>query len=382
MKVVIVVTHLLGTGHLRRAINLSTEFTASGHNVTLVSGGLPVKTFDTPGFSLLQLPPLCSDGTNFTRLLNADGSVANEATMQERENKLKALIQNLQPDILITELFPFGRRTLRREFLGLLEAAQALRNVPVILSSVRDILASPSSEKKAQTTEELVVKYYDGVVVHSNSDTTPLNVSWPVTDLIQEKLFYTGYVAQSVSNYQPKQHTSEVIVSAGGGSVGRHIYETAIKSSRLLKDRRWRLLIGGSDTQSEVTRLKALARESPTVIEPNRPDFRELLSGALCSVSMCGYNTAIDLLLTGTPGVLVPFDAGGEQEQTLRARSLSERSAYADAYALLLAKDLTPESLCSAVEQASGAGRFTIDKNQFNGALETVRFATRLAKLK
>jgi len=378
MKVLIVVTHLLGSGHLRRAINLSHEFVASGHSVTLVSGGVPVKTFDTQGLSFVQLSPLCSDGTNFTRLLNADGSVADEPTIQARENKLIELIQNLQPDILITELFPFGRRVLQREFLGLLEAAQTLPTVPVVLSSVRDILASPSSEKKARKTEELIANYYDGVVVHSNSATTPLNASWPVTDLIQKKLFYTGYVAQSVSDYKAEQNTEEVIVSAGGGSVGRHIYETAIEASRLLPDRRWRLLIGGSDNQIEVTRLKTLATGSATVIEPNRPDFRELLSGALCSVSMCGYNTAIDLLLTGTPGVLVPFDAGGEQEQTLRARSLSKRSAYT----LLLADDMTPESLCSAVEQASVAGRFTIDKNQFNGALETVRFATKLAKMK
>ena len=378
MKVLIVVTHLLGSGHLRRAINLSHEFVASGHSVTLVSGGVPVKTFDTQGLSFVQLSPLCSDGMNFTRLLNADGSGADEPTIQARENKLIELIQNLQPDILITELFPFGRRVLQREFLGLLEAAQTLPTVPVILSSVRDILASPSSEKKAQKTEELIVNYYDGVVVHSNSATTPLNASWPVTDLIQKKLFYTGYVAQSVSDYKAEQNTEEVIVSAGGGSVGRHIYETAIEASRLMPDRRWRLLIGGSDSQIEVTRLKALATGSATVIEPNRPDFRELLSGALCSVSMCGYNTAIDLLLTGTPGVLVPFDAGGEQEQTLRARSLSKRFAYT----LLLADDMTLESLCSAVEQASVAGRFTIDKNQFNGALETVRFATKLAKMK
>ena len=378
MKVLIVVTHLLGSGHLRRAINLSHEFVASGHSVTLVSGGVPVKTFDTQGLSFVQLSPLCSDGTNFTRLLNADGSVADEPTIQARENKLIELIQNLQPDILITELFPFGRRVLQREFLGLLEAAQTLPTVPVVLSSVRDILASPSSEKKARKTEELIANYYDGVVVHSNSATTPLNASWPVTDLIQKKLFYTGYVAQSVSDYKAEQNAEEVIVSAGGGSVGRHIYETAIEASRLLPDRRWRLLIGGSDNQIEVTRLKTLATGSATVIEPNRPDFRELLSGALCSVSMCGYNTAIDLLLTGTPGVLVPFDAGGEQEQTLRARSLSKRSAYT----LLLADDMTPESLCSAVEQASVAGRFTIDKNQFNGALETVRFATKLAKMK
>lgn len=375
MQILIVVTHLLGTGHLRRSINLSQAFVASGHSVTLVSGGLPVKNFDTTGLSLVQLPPLCSDGTNFTRLLNAEGVVADESYLDARQNQLTALLKSLQPDVIITELFPFGRRMLRREFMGLLQAAKELPNVPVILSSVRDILAAPSSEKKVQQTEALIANYYDAVVVHSDQAKTPLDVSWPVTDLIRQKLFYTGYVAQSVGDYSGKQVSAEVVVSAGGGSVGRHIYETAVEAARLSPDSQWRLLVGGSDAREEVARLKALAAGSATVIEPNRPDFRELLSSASCSVSMCGYNTAIDLLLTGTPGVLIPFDAGGEQEQTLRAASLSEHPAYS----LLLAKDLTPESLCLAVTQASAAGRFSADRKQFNGALETVRFATTLS---
>lgn len=375
MQILIVVTHLLGTGHLRRSINLAQAFIETGHRVTLASGGLPVKNFNTDGLSLVQLPPLCSDGTNFTRLLNADGVVADETYLQARENKLTELVQSLQPEIIITELFPFGRRMLRREFIRLLQTAHALPAVPVILSSVRDILAAPSSEKKGQQTETLIAEYYDGVVVHSDEARTPLNVSWPVTDLIKAKLFYTGYVAQTVSDYSPKPNSTEVVVSAGGGSVGRHIYEVAVEAARLSPDSQWRILIGGSDAQAEVARLKTLAAGSKTIIEPNRPDFRQLLSDAICSVSMCGYNTAIDLLLTGTPGVLIPFDAGGEKEQTLRATSLSERSEYS----LLLAKNLTPESLCGAVAHASAAGRFSTDRKQFNGALETARFATTLA---
>lgn len=378
MQVLLVVTHLLGTGHLRRAINLAKAFVASGHSVTLVSGGLPVAAFDTDGIALVQLPPLHSDGTNFTRLLKADSSVADESYLAAREIKLKQLVHNLQPEIIITELFPFGRRVLRREFIGLLEVAQTLATVPVILSSVRDILAAPSSAKKVQQTETLIDRNYDGVAVHSDPDITPLDVSWPVTDLIQAKLFYTGYVAQSVTGFKAKPSSAEVVVSAGGGSVGRHIYEAAIKASRLSPDYRFRILVGGRDAQTEVQRLQALATDTAVVIEPNRSDFAELLTAAACSVSMCGYNTAIDLLSTGTPGVLIPFDAGGEQEQTLRATSLSRRSAYV----MLLAKQLTPVSLARAVAETIVAGRFASDKKQFNGALETVCFATRLAQQK
>ncbi len=376
MNILVVVTHLLGTGHLRRSINLSQAFVASGHRVTLVSGGLPVRPFETDGVRVVQLPPLCSDGTNFTRLLTADRSVADEAYLASRLNQLCELADSLQPDIVITELFPFGRRVLRREFTALLELTQAMAAAPVVLSSVRDILAAPSSTEKAQRTEALVCQYYDGVVVHSDRATTALEVSWPVSERLQAKLFYTGYVAQSVDLAQATSHSFEVIVSAGGGSVGRFIYEAAIEAARLLPDSRWRLLIGGSDPQAEVAHLQALAAGTSVVIEPNRTDFRQLLQGAACSVSMCGYNTAIDLLLTGTPGVLIPFDAGGEQEQTLRAASLAERAAFS----LVKAKDLNPEKLLQAIAQVCSAGRFAVDRQQFNGALETVRFATRLAE--
>ena len=187
-------------------------------------------------------------------------------------------------------------------------------------------------------------------------------------------------MAQSASDYTAEQYSAEVIVSAGGGSVGRRVYETAIAAAQLSPDTQWRILVGGSDAQAEVARLKMLALKagsgSTTIIEPNRPDFRKLLSNAICSVSMCGYNTAIDLLLTGTPGVLIPFDAGGETEQTLRATSLSERKAYT----LLPDKQLTPQSLHRAVAAATASGRFSIDDTQFNGALETVRFATSLVE--
>ncbi len=382
MNILVVVTHLLGSGHLRRAINLSQAFIAAGHQVTLATGGLPVSTFDTKNISLVQIPPLCSDGTNFTRLLNADNVVADEKYLQGRKKALGELVLSLRPEIIITELYPFGRRMLRDEFIGLLDAAESLPVKPVILASVRDILAAPSTAKKAQQTETLIAKYYNGVLVHSDSATTPLDVSWPVTELIRSKLFYTGYVAQSVGNYNSSRDSAAVIVSAGGGSVGRRVYETAIAAARLSPDIHWRILVGGSDAESEVARLQKLAAESgagsKTHIEPNRPDFRVLLSSAGCSVSMCGYNTAIDLLLTGTPGVLIPFDAGGEKEQTLRATSLSKRSAYQ----LLLDKDLTPEALHHAVVRATKTGGFSTDRKQFNGALETVRFATRLAEEK
>ena len=130
MKVLIVVTHLLGTGHLSRGLTLGRAFAAAGHQVTLASGGFPAPQLNTEGLDLVQLPPLRSDGVNFSRLLDAEGTPADEAYLQSRQDRLLALLDQIQPDLLLTELFPFGRRSLRGEFRALLEAAHALPHRP------------------------------------------------------------------------------------------------------------------------------------------------------------------------------------------------------------------------------------------------------------
>ena len=64
MRVMIVVTHLLGTGHLVRAATLARAFDAARHQVCVVSGGMPVPHLDMDGLNMVQLPALRSDGVD------------------------------------------------------------------------------------------------------------------------------------------------------------------------------------------------------------------------------------------------------------------------------------------------------------------------------
>ena len=73
MRVLIVVTHLLGTGHLRRAATLARAFAGAGHETVLASGGFPVPGVDMGAARFEQLPFVASDGVDFTRLLGAGG---------------------------------------------------------------------------------------------------------------------------------------------------------------------------------------------------------------------------------------------------------------------------------------------------------------------
>lgn len=377
MKILIAVTHLLGTGHLSRALTLGRAFAAAGHQVRVASGGFPAPQLNTDGVELLQLPPLRSDGVDFTRLLTAAGDVADAAYRGQRQAMLCAALTEMQPDVLMTELYPFGRRNLAEEFQALLAAAQSLPRRPVVLASIRDILAPPSKPKKAIQADAMIAQFYDAVLVHSDPAATRLNISWPVSDMLAEKLHYTGYVAPPVPTPHPQGlGRGEILVSAGGGSVGDTLFECALKAATLMPNTQWRLLVGGSDGAKRIARFQAM--DTPAIIEPARLDFRQMLPLAAASVSMCGYNTALDLLQSGTPAVLIPFDAGKEVEQGLRANSLSPLNGIET----VTSSDLTPDTLCAAVHSAIAAPRRNSAGLHFDGADRTVEIAIELAELR
>lgn len=375
MQVLITVTHLLGAGHLSRALTLARAFVAAGHRVTVVSGGMSVVQFDTVGIELWQLPPLRSDGVNFTRLLTMTGDVADANYLAKRQAEMRRAVVETCPDIVITELFPFGRRVLRAEFMELLEAARGQTPRPVILASVRDILAPPSKPQKADKTAQIIMQYYDGVLVHSDPSSTPLDQSWPVTPALNSRLYYTGYVAPTPAGPHPqKAGENEILVTAGGGAVGQDLFEVAVAAARLTQDLKWRILVGGADPVDQISQLKTLAADADIVVEAARPDFRKMLHHVAVSVSMCGYNTALDLMQAGAPALFIPFDEGGEVEQTLRAQSLSHLSNMR----MCRAADLTPQRLLDEVVELASLPPVKPADLQFDGAVETVRIAVEM----
>ena len=73
-RVLIVVTHLLGAGHLTRAPALARAFAKAGHATTLVSGGMPTSLADPDNVTFVQLPPVQIRGTDFRTLLDEQGT--------------------------------------------------------------------------------------------------------------------------------------------------------------------------------------------------------------------------------------------------------------------------------------------------------------------
>src|ERR1700754_426621 len=121
-RVMFHVQHLLGIGHLRRAATLARHFAAAGYDTVLTSGGTPVPGLDIGGARLVQLPWVRATDKLFKVLADETGAVIDDAFKARRAEMLVEVFRQHRPDILIIELFPFGRRQLRFELLPLVEA--------------------------------------------------------------------------------------------------------------------------------------------------------------------------------------------------------------------------------------------------------------------
>jgi predicted glycosyltransferase len=260
---------------------------------------------------------------------------------------------DLAPDIVVTELFPFGRRQLRFELVAMLDAALEAARRPAIVCSVRDILVTPPKPERVAEMLDLVGRYYDLVLVHGDPTLIPFDETFAPAHRIADKLRYTGYVVDEHAGRRGGgEGAGEVIVSAGGGAVSEELFRTAIaaRPRTRLAGARWRLLVGHALAEADFAALAATAPDG-VVVERARPDFTTLLSNAALSISQGGYNTVMEVLAAGARGVIVPYAGGLETEQTLRARLLERQSGIQ-----VIDEDaLSTEALIGAVETALDA---------------------------
>lgn len=355
------VQHLLGIGHLRRTVTLARACAAAGLEVTLASGGRGALREVSGTVKCVQLPPVSAADASFKRLVDESGTSIDEAWKERRREALLAAWRAAKAQALVLELFPFGRRQMRFELLPLLEAAAGETRRPLIVSSVRDLIsgAAPRPGRDAETLE-LLERYFDRVLVHGDPALIEFGRGFEPAARIASKLHYTGYVVKPAVTRAPGEATGtgDVLLSAGGGAVGRRLLETAIRARPLssLGERRWRVLSGIHAEPADLAALEVLADAvggGNVVVERARADFPQLLAECAVSVSQAGYNTIAETLQARARAVVVPFAGGSETEQNLRARLLGERGLLE----VLEETELAPATLAAAIDRAAQRAR-------------------------
>jgi predicted glycosyltransferase len=340
------VQHLLGIGHLARASHIARALVEDGMDVTMLTGGSNVPGFPGPGVSQIALPPLLAGNAGFSGLVDNNSKPASEEYLKNRCKLLLDAFHETKPDIVVIEAFPFGRRQMRFELLPLLDAIETAAPKPRLVTSVRDILQERTKPGRDEETVSLIKSHFDHVLVHGDPDFVALPDTFPLAKSIAEKILYTGLVAGPLPS--PAADRFDIVVSAGGGAVGSHLLRSAYRSAaRLGSQYTWCLIAGPNLPESDFAALTAESPDNVTVVR-FRQDFPALLCNAQLSISQAGYNTVCDILRARCRSILVPFTAGGETEQSVRAARL-EALGLATA---LPENDLSSDALTGAIATA------------------------------
>lgn len=366
-KILFYVQHLLGIGHLMRAGTLARALEAGGFDTLLVSGGTHVPGFDSGAARFIQLPPTRATDKYFKVLVDENDNQIDDAWKAARRDRLLDIFAGERPDIILIEMYPFGRRQMRFEIEPLIEAARALTDRrPLIVSSVRDILVEPDKPGRVDEMVARTRNYFDLVLIHGDPEFIAFDETFARMSEIADLSRYTGYVVDPAPARDPAgPGAGEVIVSTGGGAVSDDMLEAAIgaRAHSSLSDIPWRVLIGHNLPDADFAAYRDGAPDG-IIVERSRPDFPQILANCRLSISQGGYNTVMEVLAARTPAVCIPYAGGLESEQTLRCRLLADRGAME----IIEPDAVNPLAVAAAADRAVAAAHATSAGLDLGGA--------------
>jgi predicted glycosyltransferase len=179
---------------------------------------------------------------------------------------------------------------------------------------------------------------------------------------IRIPIFYTGFVTRKVKPAAGKKLRRElaiaaqeklIVASAGGGRSGYTLLSNVIEAAHQLANSqqiRLEMFTGPFRDPGEFKKLSANSTKRIRVRHFTKR-FLDYLSAADVSVSLAGYNTCMNLLVTRVPALVYPYLR--QREQPLRVEKIKNFLPIK----ILQDKDVSPIPLGDHIQQMLGALR-------------------------
>jgi predicted glycosyltransferase len=322
-KIIIHCQYVYGIGHLVRTVELARGLSKS-FQVFIFNGGEAVPNFYLPkDITFIQLPAIYKE-ENSNSLSPVDSSTSIEECFQDRRIIIEQKTEEIKPDILITEHFPFGL-LFENEVTSLISKVKFTNPSSKIISSVRDIIESNGGGKNDGYITELINEWYDMVLVHGDENYIHLKHSFSQIDKISVPIFHTGYIVRPIQ-INIKTEYPIILASVAGGRLGNELLEAVIDSHLLIKEKiKHNLILFSGAFQND------FKEQERKIIELNSEDIKlycfdskmylNYLSKADMVISLGGYNSIIESVSAKkTMLVYQRGFSGGNEEQDLRIK--------------------------------------------------------------
>jgi len=368
-KIIIHCQYVYGIGHYVRSVELARGL-SEGFDVFLLNGGEAVPNYDLPqDVSCFQLPAIYKE-EQADHLSPVDPSLSLAACFEARASLIEQMVYQIEPDILITEHFPFGL-LFAIEVMTLIGLVKKCKPKARIVSSVRDIIESENGGPQDAYICSLLNRNYDMVLVHGDKYIVPFHSSFPLADKINIPIYYTGYVVRAVTPKTTKAEPPLLLVSVGGGRMGEELLYAVLDAHRIVA-KQWKhhlVLFAGAFQQNIEqlhARVKECGYEDVTINAFDHAHYHQMLASTTAVICLGGYNSLLEAVSAGLPVLVYQRKFhGNNNEQALRATLLQR----AGLVRILYPEDLVVERMVARILGLTEAGEMTNVRIKTDGAM-------------
>ncbi|MFM7446033.1 MAG: response regulator [Tabrizicola sp.] len=339
----------IGLGHMRRNTAIAKELVARvpGASILMLVGCPAGMVFEPhPGIDYVKLPSLTKLGRGRWQA----GSLRIDAatTRALRAGILERVIETFAPDVLLVDHEPAG---VWDELVEPIRTLKARGRTRVILG-LRDILDNPDRVARAWKGTGIattITDLYDEIMIYGSQRFYPSDTAYGLEELRPGNVRYCGTVTtvRPVARDRWTGPPRRVLVSGGGGRDAYMLLETVLAGFELLAaHRRPELtLVAGPLMDPELAEaLKHRASLAGAIFRDKTPNLPAMLAGSDLFITMGGYNSVTEALVTGCPALVVPR-VGPSGEQRIRA----ERLQALGMATVVWRHDLTPARMAKAL---------------------------------
>nr|WP_242041565.1 glycosyltransferase [Alkalinema sp. FACHB-956] len=359
-------------GHLVRSMEIVRGLTQE-FQVCFINGGEIINGFDIPaGVEVVNLPAIKTDA-EFRALQVVDSDLDLAAVEAIRRAQLLQVYHQFQPDVLMIELFPFGRRKFSFELIPLLDAIQADDRKTKVVCSLRDIVVTKQNrEKHEQKVCTLINQYFDLLLIHGDPKFQPIEETFSRIKDLQCPVYYTGYVVQPQPVESATLPIQEPIILAtiGGGRFGHELLDAVVAAAPALETlipHQIQVFTGPFYPEEKLQDLQWKATNCGNLrVDRYTPNLLQYMQRADLSISMSGYNTTLNVLTTGVKAMLMAFTGNDDQEQRMRSQKL----AAMDLVTTIQPEDLAVDRFVALIQSCLQKPQQTVQFD-FDGVAKT-----------
>jgi len=304
------------------------------------------------GVDYLKLPSLQRVGPD--ELAPRVLPISADAARELYRDLLLSLAHHFEPDALLVD-------SAEGEVVPMLRYLKETARHTCLILGLRDVVAEAPLVRAMWEREglyDLLDNVFDRILVYGERDIYDVVSEYGLSARAADKTRFVGYLRRDVESQAVRQVRAElklgadglVLVTAGGGQDGRHLFEVMLEVLRRpgRATRFESLLVGGplmplrhQQTLRSLTSTVPGARFVDSV-----DDLTAYVAAADVVVSMGGHSTICEILSFERPAVIVPR-AAPRREQLIRAEALSNRGLVR----MIHPDELTPARLSQELER-------------------------------